>query len=63
MERHDFSVPSDTWETLTFPVPDDPPAELLIEIGVQRPMVPSQLDPGEPDSRQLGVAVREVALR
>jgi SAM-dependent methyltransferase len=63
LEHHAFSVPSDRWETLTFPVPDDPPSELVIEIGVEQPMVPSQLEPGQADGRELGVAVREVALR
>jgi len=63
LERHGFTVPSDSWETLAFPVPADPPAELLIEIGVEHPMVPSRLDPAQRDSRPLGVAVREVAFR
>jgi SAM-dependent methyltransferase len=61
-ERHDFTVPSDTWQTLTFPLPAEPPAELLIEIGVEAPMVPSELDRRSRDGRALGVAVREVAL-
>jgi SAM-dependent methyltransferase len=62
MERHDFTVPSDSWETLTFPLPADPPSELLIEIGVEQPMVPSQLDRRQRDGRELGVAVRVAAL-
>jgi hypothetical protein len=61
-ERHGFIVPSDTWQTLTFPLPAEPPAELLIEIGVEVPMVPSALDRSLKDGRALGVAVREVAL-
>jgi SAM-dependent methyltransferase len=63
LERHTFSVPSDSWETLTFPLPDSPPSELVIEIGVDDPMVPARLDSGAQDSRELGVALREVALR
>jgi SAM-dependent methyltransferase len=61
-ERHGFTVPSDTWQSLTFPLPAEPPAELLIEIGVEDPMVPSALDRSFKDGRALGVAVREVAL-
>jgi SAM-dependent methyltransferase len=63
LERHAFSVPSDSWETLTFPLPDQLPAELVIEVGVDEPMVPNQIDPANGDGRALGVAVREVALR
>jgi hypothetical protein len=61
-ERHAFTVPSDTWQTLTFPLPANPPAELLIEIGVEKPMVPRALDRRLQDGRALGVAVREVTL-
>ena len=61
-ERHAFTVPSDTWQTLTFPLPANPPAELLIEIGVEKPMVPRALDRQLQDGRALGVAVREVTL-
>jgi hypothetical protein len=61
-ERHDFAVPSDTWQTLTFPLQTGPPAELLIEIGVENPLIPSALDRRSRDGRALGVAVREVAL-
>jgi SAM-dependent methyltransferase len=62
LQRHEFTLPSGSWETLTFPLPADTSDRVLIEIGVNRPMVPNELDPKLKDGRQLGVAVREVAL-
>lgn len=34
----------------------------MVELGVNRPMVPNELDPKLKDRRVLGVAVREVGL-
>ncbi len=62
LQRHEFTVPSNSWETLTFPLPPDATDSLLVEVGVSRPMVPNDLDPKVKDRRVLGVAVREVAL-
>jgi hypothetical protein len=61
LQRHEFTLPSDSWETLTFPLPEDI-SNVLVEIGVKQPMVPNDLDPKLKDRRVLGVAVRELAL-
>jgi SAM-dependent methyltransferase len=61
-QRHEFAVPSDSWETLTFPLAPDAPDNLLVEIGVDRPVVPAEVHPKSRDLRPLGVAVREVVL-
>ncbi len=62
LKRHEFSVPSDSWETLTIPLPADPPDNLMVEVGVNHAIVPSEIDPKVGDRRPLGIAVREVAL-
>jgi SAM-dependent methyltransferase len=62
LQRHEFSLPSDSWETLTFPLPAGSFENVLIEVGVNQPMVPNELDPKLKDRRVLGVAVREVTL-
>jgi SAM-dependent methyltransferase len=64
LQRHEFTVPSDSWETLTFPLPAAAGTSdsVLIELGVNRPMVPNELDPKLKDRRVLGLAVREVSL-
>ena len=62
LQRHEFKLPSESWETLTFPLPDGCSDKVLVEIGVNQPMVPGDLDPKLKDRRVLGVAVREVAL-
>ncbi len=62
LQRHEFTLPSGSWETLTFPLPDGCSDKVLVEIGVNQPMVPGDLDPKLKDRRVLGVAVREVAL-
>ncbi len=62
-ESHPFTVSSDTWQTITFPVPADAPAELLVTIRVDNPMIPAQLDKNSQDGRELGIAVREIALQ
>ncbi len=61
-ESHPFTVASDTWQTLTFPVPAAAPTELLVTIAVDNPMVPKKLGVNPADERELGVAVKEVAL-
>lgn len=62
LQRHEFKLPSESWETLTFPLPDGCSDKVLVEIGVNQPMVPQELDPKLKDRRALGVAVREVSL-
>src|SRR6266540_4356367 len=62
LQRHEFKLPSESWETLTLPLPDGCSDKVLVEIGVNQPMVPQELDPKLKDRRALGVAVREVSL-
>jgi hypothetical protein len=62
LQRHELTLPSESWETLTFPLPQGGSDRVLVEIGVKQPMVPNELDPKLKDRRVLGVAVREVAL-
>jgi SAM-dependent methyltransferase len=63
-ERHGFTVPSSSWETLRLPLPpaEDGGGKLNILIEVANPLVPFELDPANPDRRALGVALREAAL-
>lgn len=61
-ESHTFTMPTDTWQTLIFPVAADAPDELLITIEIDNPMVPKQLGINPNDERELGVVVKEVAL-
>jgi len=62
-QRNDFAVPSDTWQTLELPLPADVSGDLVMEITVDRPIVPRELDPNLRDERALGIAVRDVVLR
>jgi hypothetical protein len=63
LQRHEFTLPSNGWETLTFPLPPGSSSgSVLVEIGVKQPMVPNDLDPKLKDRRALGVAVRELTL-
>ncbi len=63
LQRHEFTLPSNGWETLTFPLPPGSSSgSVLVEIGVKQPMVPNDLDPKLKDRRVLGVAVRELTL-
>jgi SAM-dependent methyltransferase len=61
-ERQEFSLPSGIWETLVLPLPDGPPTDVILQIGVETTITPHELDSNLPDDRQLGVAVREVQL-
>ncbi len=62
LQRHEFTLPSNSWETLAFQLPAGSSPDVLVEIGVKHPMVPNDLDPRLVDRRVLGVAVRELAL-
>jgi SAM-dependent methyltransferase len=62
-QRHDFAVPSDTWQTLELPLPADVSGDLVMEITVDKLLVPRELDPNLRDGRALGIAVRDVDLR
>src|SRR6266545_1891052 len=48
LQRHEFKLPSESWETLTFPLPDGCSDKVLVEIGVNQPMVPQELAAGSP---------------
>jgi SAM-dependent methyltransferase len=61
-QRHDFAVASDAWQTLEFPLPAHPVSDLVMEITVDKPIIPRELDPRLTDDRALGIAVREVVL-
>jgi SAM-dependent methyltransferase len=61
-QRHDLVVASDTWQTLEFPLPAQPISDVVMEIAVDKPMIPCELDPTLTDDRALGIAVREVVL-
>jgi SAM-dependent methyltransferase len=61
-QHHDFAVASDTWQTLEFPLPAHPNSDLVMEIAVDKPVIPCELDPKLTDDRALGIAVREVVL-
>jgi hypothetical protein len=62
-QRHDFAVPSDTWQTLELPLPADVSGDLVMEITVDKLLVPRELDPRLTDDRALGIAVRDIVLR
>ena len=61
-QSHPFSLPRNSWQTLTFPVPADAPAELLVTFDIDNPVVPAQLDHATIDNRILGLAVQKVEL-
>jgi SAM-dependent methyltransferase len=61
-ERHEYQLASDSWDTVSFPLPDEAAEDLLVEIGVDRPVIPSDINAKSKDGRPLGVAVREVVL-
>lgn len=51
-----FSIAAGEWANLSFPLPENAPAELLVTLFVDQPLkVPA-------DSRELGIVVREVGL-
>ncbi len=60
-ERHPFAVASHDWYTLTFPLPENPPSELLVTIETDNPMIPAQMS-NTPDDREVGIAIKEVKL-
>jgi SAM-dependent methyltransferase len=62
-QRHDFAVASDTWQTLELPLPADVSGDLVMEITVDKLLVPRELDPRLTDDRALGIAVRDIVLR
>jgi SAM-dependent methyltransferase len=61
-ERHQFALPSETWQTLTLPVPAGLVGRLVVELGVDQPLVPKAVDPDSDDERVLGVAVGDLTL-
>jgi hypothetical protein len=56
-------VASDTWQTLELPLPADVSGDLVMEITVDKLLVPRELDPRLTDDRALGIAVRDIVLR
>jgi SAM-dependent methyltransferase len=62
-QRHDLAVASDTWQTLELPLPADVSGDLVMEITVDKLLIPCELDPRLTDDRELGIAVRDVVLR
>ncbi len=62
VQRHEYAVAPDSWETLLLPVPDAGEGRLLVDLEVTNPLVPHKVDPAQADTRRLGVALREAAL-
>jgi SAM-dependent methyltransferase len=60
--RHRFTVPGESWETLTLPLPDGDDEVLNIHLGVDTTFVPAEVPGAGTDTRQLGIALREAVL-